>query len=251
MDLQQRLRDCWDDTGWRAATITAVLIFLLETFMEIGNGQTGDAVAWAAMLVSLVLIGRVLTLRPIRGDLSAIENRSLVLGIVLILLGEILVGWTSLGGTFVAEPIYWPFSLLFMGLVFAGRAVAPYLNGVLDHWLLLFGFVVFWLQAGMWSGNVVVSVPPLTWSVILIGAAVIVRGIVGRGFGGPLLSPLNLAVAIYAFLTLWLEYGAELSGAGAVWVRQEIYWPWLLWSLGLAAGARVVAPMVARRLASD
>lgn len=251
MDLQQRLRDCWDDTGWRAATITAVLIFLLETFMEIGNTDPGDTVGWTAILVSLVLIGRLLTLRPLRGDLASIENRSLVLGVVLVLLGEIVVSWTSIGGTFAAEPIYWPFSLVFMGLVFAARGVAPYLNSALDLWLLLFAFVSFWMQVGMWAGNVVPPAPPLTWGVMLFGAAVIVRGIIGRGFGGPLLSPLNLVVAIYAFLTLWLEYGAEISGAGAVWVRQEIYWPWLLWSLGLAAGARVVAPMVARRLASD
>lgn len=251
MDVAQRLRECWDDTGWRAATITAVLIFLLETFMEIGNTDPGDIVGWAAIIVSLVVIGRVLTLRPLRGDLSSIENRSLALGIVLVLLGEIVVSWTSIGGTFAAEPIYWPFSLVFMGLVFAGRAVAPYLNTALDHWLLLFGFVVFWLQVGMWAGNVAPPAAPTTWAVILIGAAVIIRGIIGRGFGGPLLSPLNVAVAIYAFLTLWLEYGAEISGAGAVWARQEIYWPWLLWSLGIAAGARVVAPMIARRLASD
>ena len=251
MDLQQRLRDCWDDTGWRAATITAVLIFLLETFMEIANGEPGDTVAWAAMLVSLVVIGRVLTLRPLRGDLDSIENRSLVLGIVLILLGEILVGWTSLGATFAAEPIFWPFSLVFMGLVFTARCVAPYLDSALDRWLLLLGFVIFWLQVGMWAGNVVPPTPPLTWGVMLIGAAVIIRGIVGRGFGGALVSPLNVAVAIYAFLTLWLEYGVEISGAGAVWGRQEIYWPWLLWSLGIATGARVVAPMIARRFGSD
>ncbi len=251
MDVPQRLRECWDDTGWRAATIAAVLIFLLETFMEIGNGSVGDSVGWTAMLVSLVVIGRVLTLRPLRGDLSSIENRSLVLGIVLILLGEIVVSWTSIGGTFAAEPIFWPFSLVFMALVFAARGVAPYLESALDHWLLLFGFVVFWLQVGMWAGNVVPPAPPLTWGVMLIGAAVIVRGIIGRGFSGPLLSPLNVAVAIYAFLLLWLEYGAEISGAGGVWVRQELYWPWMLWALGLAAGARVVAPMVARRFGSD
>ena len=251
MDLTQRLRECWDDTGWRAATITAVLIFFLETFMDIGNASVGDSVGWAAMLVSLVLIGRALTLRPLRGDLSLVENRSLALSVALVLLGEILVSWTSLGGTFAAEPIFWPFSLLFMGLVFAARAIAPRLDNPLDRWLLLFGLVVFWLQVGMWAGNVVPPSPPLTWSVMLIGAALIVRAIVGRGFGGPLLSPLNLVVAFFAFDLLWLEYGAEISGAGAVWVRQEIYWPWMLWSLGLAAGARVVAPIIARRFGSD
>ena len=249
--LAERLRSVWDDTGWRAAIYSAVLIFLLETFMEIADGSVGSPVGWMAMIIALVGIGRALTLRPLRGDLSVVENRSLLISLVAVILAEVVINWTTVGATFAAEPIFWPFSLLFALTLLASRAIAPYVNGPLDHWLLLFAFVNFWMQAGMWAGNVLAPAPVFTWSVMVTGAALIVRWIVGRGFGGPILSPLNLAVAIFVFLLWWLEYGAAISGAGVTWVQQDLYWPWTLWMMGLATGARIVGSISARRFGDD
>ena len=252
MDLQQRMRECWDDTGWRAATITAVLFFLLETFMEISNTDPGGSVAWAAILVSLLLIGRALTLRPLRGDLLDTENLSLLLGLAGVMIAEVLITYTSVGATFAAEPIYWPFSLLHAGVLFGARALAPYATNPLNSWWLLFGFLVFWLHVAMWQPGVgFPAEPPFSWGVALTFLALITRWIAGRGLSGSVLSPLNLTVAIYIFFTWWLEYGASISGIGAdPWGYQELYWPWLVFTIGLAAGARIVAPMISRRFDS-
>lgn len=246
------LRRVWDDTAWRTAIITAVLIFLFETSMELANGSTGaGSVAWTAIIISLMLVARALTLRPLQGDLSTLENRSFLLGILLVLLAEVTISWTSLGWTFAAEPIFWPFSVMFALVLFAGRLLATRLDNPLDRWLLIFAFVIFWTQAGMWAGNVVPPAPSFTWAILLSGAAVLVRWFVGRGLSGPIVSPLNVAAALFIFDIWWLEYGADISGATDVWVQQELYWPWMLWTIGLAAAVRILAPpiceLVARR----
>ncbi len=249
MSVVVRLQACWDDTGWRAAMIAAALIFLFEMSMELANGSTGaGSVGWTIIIVSLVLIGRALTLRPLSGSMTAVENRSLLLGILLVVLAEVTTTWTSVGDTFAAEPIFWPYGLMFALALMVGRALAPRLDDPLDQWLLIFAFVIFWAQAAMWAGNVAPPAPSFTWAILLSGAAVLVRWFVGRGLSGPILSPLNLAVAIFVVLLWWLEYGAEISGATVQWVQQEFHWPWLLWSLGLAVGARLIAPQLSERL---
>ena len=92
--------------------------------------------------------------------------------------------------------------------------------------------------------------PPFTWALALTGAALAARWLVGGGsFGGPIRSPLNVTVAVYVFLLWWFEYGINESGIGSdPWGYQELYWPWLLSTLGLALAVRIVAPCVLARI---
>ena len=79
--------------------------------------------------------------------------------------------------------------------------------------------------------------------------ALIARWVVGRGFSGPIASPLNVALVLFIVLTWWLEYGAEASGVGAAsWGVQELYWPWIVFTTGIAAGCAIVAPPIAKCL---
>jgi len=246
------LRSIWDDTGWRTMIIAAVLVFLLETFLEISGAGPELSAGWAAMLISMLLISRALTLRPLRGDLLATENLAVVLGVAGVVVGEMLISFTSLGGTFAAEPIYWPFSLLFCGILLGARAIAPYAVNPLAAWWLLFSLMVFGLHLAMWHSQASVPETALTWGAALTFLAILSRWIVGRGFGGPVISPLNVALALYIFFAWWLEYGANASGVGSdPWGTAELFWPWLIFTLGIAAGACIAAGALARRLGSD
>ena len=246
------LRGIWDDTGWRTVIIAAVLVFLLETFLEISGAGPELSAGWAAMLISLLLISRALTLRPLRGELLATENLTVVLGVAGLVVGEMLISFTSLGGTFAAEPIYWPFSLLFCGILLGARAIAPYAVNPLAAWWLLFSMMAFGLHLAMWHSQASVPEAALTWGATLTFLALLSRWIVGRGFSGPVVSPLNVALALYVFFAWWLEYGANASGIGAdPWGTAELFWPWLLFTLGIAAGACVAARALAPRLGSD
>ena len=106
-------RRVWDDTAWRAAIITAALIFLLELVIWAVAVEPG--VGWVASIVTLLAIGRALTMRPLRGELNDPENLSLLLGLVALLSAESLFWFTSIGDTFAEHAIYWPFSLVLMG----------------------------------------------------------------------------------------------------------------------------------------
>ncbi|MDE2968289.1 MAG: hypothetical protein OXS30_12495 [Chloroflexota bacterium] len=246
------LRGIWDDTGWRTVIIAAVLVFLLETFLEISGAGPELSAGWAAMLISLLLISRALTLRPLRGDLLATENLVVVLGVAGLVVGEMLISFTSLGEIFAAEPIYWPFSLLFCGILLGARAIAPYAVNPLAAWWLLFSLFAFGLHLAMWHSQASVPEAALTWGAALTFMALLSRWIVGRGFGGPVLSPLNVALALYVFFAWWLEYGANASGVGSdSWGTAELFWPWLLFTMGIAAGACIAAGALAQRVGSD
>ena len=250
MRLTERALSCWNDTGSRTVIIASVLVFLLETLLEVSGAGPELSAGWAAMIISLVFISRALTLRPLRGDLLETENLTLVLGVGGVIGGEILVSFTSLGETFASEPIYWPFSLLFCGTLLSARVVAPFVINPLAAWWLIFALFAFGLHVGMWHSQASVPEPALTWGAALTFLAMLSRWIVGRGFGGSVASPLNVALVLYVFLTWWLEYGANASGVGAdPWGTQEIYWPWLLFTVGIAAGACVAAPWITRRFA--
>jgi len=241
----ERALACWNDTGSRMVIIAAVLVFLLETLLEVSGAGPALSAGWAAMIISLVFISRALTLRPLRGDLLEAENLTLVLGVAGVIIGEVLISFTSLGETFAAEPIYWPFSLLFCGTLLSARAIAPFAVTPLGAWWLIFSLFAVGLHLGMWHSQASVPEPALTWGAALTFLALLSRWIVGRGFGGPVVSPLNVALALYVFLCWWLEYGANASGIGAdPWGTQEIYWPWLLFTVGIAAGACVAAPWI-------
>lgn len=250
------MRAIWDDTGWRTVIIAAALVFLLETFLEISGAGPALSAGWAAMLISLLLISRALSLRPLRGELLDTENLTVLLGVAGVVAGEMLISFTSLGGTFAAEPIYWPFSLLFCGTLLGARALAPYAVNPLVAWWLLFSLFVFGLHLAMWHSQASVPEAALTWGAALTFLAILSRWIVGRGFGGPVVGPLNVALALYIFLAWWLEYGANASGVGAdPWGTAELFWPWLLFTVGIAAAAGVAAPwlcqVIGRRARKD
>ena len=239
------LRGLWDDTGWRTVIIASVLIFLLETFLEISGAGPELSAGWAAMIISLVLISRIATLRPVRGDLLDTQNLTVLLGVAGVIVGEMLISFTSLGGTFAAEPIFWPFSLLFCGILLSARALAPYVGNPLTVWWMTFSLFSFGLHLAMWHSQAVVPEPALTWGAALTFLAVLSRLIAGRGLGSPVTSPLNVALCVFVFFTWWLEYGANASGVGSdPWGVQELYWPWLIFTLGLATGAALIAPRV-------
>lgn len=250
--LEKRLRSVWDDTGWRTVLIAAVLVFLLETFLEISGAGPDLSAGWAAMLVSLVFLSRALALRPVRGDLLDTENLTVLLAVAGVIVGEILIDFTSLGETFAAEPIFWPFSLLFGGILLSVRAIAPHAVHPLTAWWLIFSLLAFGLHLGMWHSQAIVPEPALTWGAALTFIAILSRWIAGRGFGGPAVSPLNLALVLYIFFTWWLEYGANASGVGSdPWGYQELYWPWLVFTVGLALATRIAGPIIARRLGRE
>ena len=95
----------------------------------------------------------------------------------------------------------------------------------------------------MWTSELSFVDPPFSWGLAIMGLALLARWIAGRGFDGPVLSPLNVTVALTIFLQWWLEYGVNKTGIGAdSWGNQEIYWPWLLATLGVALGVRLLAP---------
>ncbi|MYD73605.1 MAG: hypothetical protein F4Y11_04975 [Chloroflexi bacterium] len=249
-DPMGTLRAIWDDTGWRTVIIAAVLVFLLETFLEISGAGPALSAGWAAMLISLVFISRVLTLRPVRGELLETENLTVLLGVGGVIVGEMLIDFTSLGDTFASEPIYWPFSLLFCGILLGARAIAPHAVNPLVAWWLTFSLFVFGLHLAMWHSQASVPEAALTWGAALTFLALLSRWIVGRGFGGPLVSPLNVALALYVFFAWWLEYGANASGVGSdPWGTAELFWPWLLFTVGIAAVACVAAPRICEMIA--
>ena len=240
-------RRVWDDTAWRAAIITAALIFLLELVIWAVAVEPG--VGWVASIVTLLAIGRALTMRPLRGELNDPENLSLLLGLVALLSAESLFWFTSIGDTFAEHAIYWPFSLVLMGIVLAARALAPYAMRPLVAWALLFAILFFTTEMVGWAANASVPAPSFSWGVIATVLALIARWVVGRGFSGHIASPLNVALALFIVLTWWLEYGAEASGVGAAsWGVQELYWPWIVFTTGIAAGCAIVAPPIAKCL---
>ena len=155
-------RRVWDDTAWRAAIITAALIFLLELVIWAVAVEPG--VGWVASIVTLLAIGRALTLRPLRGELHDPENLSLLLGLVALLSAESLFWFTSIGDTFAAHALYWPFSLVLMGSVLAARALAPYARRPLVAWALLFAILFFTTEMVGWAANASVPAP-----VVLLG----------------------------------------------------------------------------------
>ena len=217
--------------------------------MVVGDAPVGSSLMWTAMLVSLIVISRGLTQRPLRGQLSDVENASLLLSIAGLVTAQLIYTYTSVGSTFIDQPIFWPFSLVFALIQVASRLVAPHLLQPLNIWLLILMFLYFWMTVATWTAEAVFPEPPFTWSVALIAFALIGRWIAGRGFAGPITSPLNVATGLFVVLTLWLEFGAQISGVGAdPWGLQELYWPWLLVTGGLALGCRIAAPHISARI---
>ncbi len=238
-------RGMWADTAWRFTLILAVLIFILETASELAGVQQGSA-WWTGELLAAVIVALWWSGHRLRGSLTDTANMTVFLTIVLLLLAEAIITYTTIVVTFEAEPIFWPFSVMLIGTVIVARIVAPCVMHPLNLWLLTYGFLSFWLHTGMWVSELSFVQPPFTWALALTGAALAARWLVGGGsFAGPVRSPLNVTIAIYVFLLWWFEYGINESGIGAdPWGYQELYWPWLLSTLGLALAVRIVRPYI-------
>ena len=244
------LRCTWGDVGWRFVLILAALIFILETASELAGVDQGSA-WWTAVLLSAVAVALWLSRHPLRGALTDTANMTVFLAMVLLLIAESIFAYTTVGDTFAAQPIFWPFSLMLMGTVITARVVAPYVTHPLNLWLITYALLSFLLHTGMWVSELSFVEPPFTWALALTAAALAADWLVGRGFGGPMRSPLNVTVAVYVFLLWWFEYGINESGIGAdPWGYQELYWPWLLSTLGLALAVRIAAPCVLARIES-
>ncbi|MCY3919323.1 MAG: hypothetical protein OXG38_05935 [Chloroflexi bacterium] len=245
------LRCTWADTGWRFVLILAALIFILETASGLAGVEQGSA-WWAGELLAAVIVALYASRHPLRGALTDTANMTVFLAIVLLLLAEAIITYTTISDTFAAQPIFWPFSLMLMGTAITARIVAPYVMHPQNLWLLTYAFLSFWLHTGMQVSELGFVEPPFTWALALTGAALAARWLVGGGsFGGPIRSRLNGTVAIYVFLLWWFEYGINESGIGSdPWGYQELYWPWLLSTLGLALAVRIVSPYIAPLLIS-
>ena len=237
------LRRAWDDTGCRAAMITAALIFIFEAIIWAVDVELG--VAWIPCLISLLAIGRFLTLRPLRGDLHDAENLSLLLGLLGVLAAESIFTFTTVGATFTESVIFWPFALTLMAVVLAARSLADYATRPLVAWALLFSLLFFSAEMINWAAWASVPSPAFSWGVLATVFALFARWVTGRGFAGAIVSPLNVATSLFIFLIWWLQYGAEVSGVGAdPWGYQEVYWPWILMTTGIAVGCAIAAPYI-------
>ncbi|MCY3568925.1 MAG: hypothetical protein OXH38_09885 [Chloroflexi bacterium] len=244
------LRRVWDDTGWRFVLIASLLTFLLETLGELTNVDQGS-IWWAAELVTIVVIARALTMRPLRGNLSDTENMTVALATLGLLICEVILSWSTVAATFAQEPIFWPFSLMLILTIVAARVLAPYASRPLFVWALVFSFLQFWLNAAIWYSGADFPSPVFTWALALTGFAFFARWIAGRGIDGPIVSPLNVALVLFVIMDWWLEYGISESGVGAEWLAEDLYWPWILINGGLAATAALAAPRVSVWLKRD
>ena len=243
----QDLRKIWDDTAWRFTLILAVLIFLIEAIGDAANVSQGT-MWWAAELLTAVVLARVLTWRKLRGTLSDVENMTVALAVLGIIIYEVVLSYTAAIWSFIDQPIYWPILLMLVLTVIAARLLAPYASRPLVVWVLIFSFLQFWLNLAIQLSGVTYPEPTWTWAVALTVFAIIARWIAGKGFGGPIASPLNVAVALFIFLDWWLEHGLAASGASDPWLAEDIYWPWILVNTGLAATVALAAPHISQHL---
>ena len=156
---------------------------------------------WAAELLSAVIVALVLSRHPLRGALSDTANLTVVVAIVLLLMAEGIFAYTTVGGHLRgASRSSGPFSLVLMGAAIAARIIAPCVLHPLNLWLVIYAFLAFWLHTAMWTSELSFVEPPFTWALALTGLALVARWIAGRGFDGPILSPLNMTVAVYVYL---------------------------------------------------
>lgn len=244
------LRGLWDHTAWRFTLIAAVLVFLLETIGELANVDQ-PTIWWFAEIVTIVIIARILTMRPLRGQLTDTDNMTVVLSVLGLMIAEAVLSWSTVIGELVDEPIFWPISLILILTLVAARLLAPVASRPLVVWVLVFSFFQFWMNVAIWQTNVSFPSPVFMWAVSMIFFAFIARWIAGGGINGPIVSTLNAAFALFVIFDLWLEFGIAESGAGDSWLAEDLYWPWILVNSGLAVLCALLAPRVAEFLDGD
>ena len=160
------LRHIWDDTGWRTAIIASFLTFLLETFMVVGDAPVGTSLMWTAMLVSLILISRGLTLRPLRGQLSDVENISLLLGIAGLghCPGDLHLHQRR-SDLHRSADLLAVLARLRLDPKSARGSSRRISSDRSTSGCLVLMFLYFWMTVGTWTAEAVFPEPPFTWSV--------------------------------------------------------------------------------------
>lgn len=260
-DLGGALRGLWDDVGWRTVLIASFLIFWLEVSMYWANPpKSGDSVLWVAMEVTLVLISRVLAGRTggrwFAGDLRHPANMTVLLFIVYEPMVEVAGAFSGADAWLATQTIYWPYILLALfGLVLA-RLLAPLIIRPANVFVLLFAFLVFWLETADWlaGSSVPAAAGYVRWLTAVVALALISRGIVGRGFGGSVVNPLNLTTLFLVVGIMWVEIGMYFAGGGLGFALKPLAWPWQLLFVGTAViarlGAHWASPYLTARVAS-
>ena len=81
------MRAIWDDTAWRFTLIAALLIFLLETISGLVDVNQ-PTIWWFAELITIVVVARTLTMRPLRGNLTDTVNMTVVLSVLGLFIAE-------------------------------------------------------------------------------------------------------------------------------------------------------------------
>ena len=241
------MRAIWDDTAWRFTLIAALLIFLLETISGLVDVNQ-PTIWWFAELITIVVVARTLTMRQLRGNLTDTVNMTVVLSVLGLFIAEAVLAWSTVAAELADEPIFWPFSVILILTLVAARLLAPYASRPLVVWVLVFSFFQFWMNVAIWQSDVSFPAPVFTWATSMIFFAFVARWIAGRGIGGPVVSPLNVALALFVFFDLWLEFGIADSGAGDSWLAEDIYWPWIVVNTGLAISVALIAPRVCQLL---
>ena len=243
-------RVLWNDTGWRFTIIASALIFLLELFGDLADVDQ-PAVWWGAELLTIVVVARVLTRRPLRGTMSDVENMTPILASFGLIICEVVFSYTWVAPSFAAEPIFWPFTLILILTTVGARLLAPFATRPLVIWVLVFTFLQFWMNLTFSLTDIYYPAPALTWAVAMTVFAVVARWIAGKGLGGPIVSPLNVALVLFVLLDWWMEFGLHDSGVGNDWLSEDLYWPWILVNSGLAIGVALISPRVSEWLAQS
>lgn len=253
-DPAAALRRLWADIGWRTVIIAGFLIFWLEAgHYWAKTPGTEDAVLWVAMEVSLVLISRLIAARSLAGDLRHPANMTVLLFIIAEPMSEVIAAFSGADAWLATQTIYWPYICIAFFNLIAARLLAPLISRPANVFVALFLFMMFWLETADWLAGA--SVPPsagyVRWAVALVGLALIARGIVGRGFGGSVVNPLNLTTLFTIVGILWVEIGMYFAGGGGDFAAKPLAWPWQLLFIGTALIARLVAHLLSPRLTAS
>lgn len=253
-DPAAALRDLWGDVGWRTVIIAGFLIFWLEAgHYWARTPGTEDAVLWVAMEVSLVLISRVIASRSFAGDLRHPANMTVLLFIIADPMSEAIAAFSGADAWLASQTIYWPYICIAFFNLLAARLLAPLISRPANTFVALFLFLMFWLETADWLAgtSVPASAGYVRWVVALVGLALIARGVVGRGFGGSVVSPLNLTALFTIVGILWVEIGMYFAGGGRDFANEPLAWPWQLLFTGTALIARLGAHWLSPRLSAS
>ena len=254
------LRSVWDDTGARFAIIAALLLGGLNIGMSLADagsttgtivdGEFADTGVWVAMTISLMFIARALVMRPLSGGLDDPANITLLVSIIATIVIQFGMGF-GLGGAIAQYAVDWPWVLMHAGTVFGARLIGPHLRNPLVLWAGLTALLMYGVNAITAQGPVY---PPSggagsIWVALQAGSAIVALAIAGRGFGGPIARPLNVATALFIFFTAWFETAAHYAGINADPLgAYNIFWPWTLIDLAFALLAAALAKPLSRRL---